>query len=168
MAAMWERDITAVRESEIGDIAALEREVFGSGGYPLPTLRQFFDLAGPLFVRASSRGELVGYGIALPSAGSRDGWILSVAVRQDLRRQGVGSALVKALVEQARTAGLDTLRLTVDPANAAARTFYEALGFVEEKAVRDYFGSGMDRIVMRTTVASPSRLHNAPSEQRHI
>jgi GNAT superfamily N-acetyltransferase len=58
---------------------------------------------------------------------------LSVGVRQQWRRQGVGTRLLSGLLAEAREGGLTTLSLSVERDNAARR-IYERLGFqtVEE------------------------------------
>lgn len=54
---------------------------------------------------------------------------LTIAVVPGLRRKGVGSALLEALVRRARRGGYPALSLSVDPANPAIR-LYERAGFV--------------------------------------
>lgn len=57
------------------------------------------------------------------------GWLISMWVDPTARRMGVGSALVDAIIERARAAGVTTLLLDVADGNAAAIALYEAKGF---------------------------------------
>ena len=54
---------------------------------------------------------------------------LTVAVRRDARGQGVGTALLKALLVRARAAPLRALSLSVEEDNRAVR-LYQRLGFL--------------------------------------
>ena len=54
---------------------------------------------------------------------------LTVAVRRDARRQGVGTALLEALLVHARAARIRALSLSVEEDNPAVR-LYQRLGFV--------------------------------------
>ncbi len=61
-------------------------------------------------------------------AGTR-GWIEDVVVDAAYRNRGVGRALVRRAVEEARRAGVDTLTLTSRPSRTAARALYMSEGF---------------------------------------
>ena len=59
--------------------------------------------------------------------------IAKLAVRDDLRRQGLGRTLVQAAVETARRERrVGSCSLHVDPANTAAVGLYRSLGFAVE------------------------------------
>jgi GNAT superfamily N-acetyltransferase len=57
---------------------------------------------------------------------------ISVAVRDDWRGQGIGTALLTSLLREATTAGFQALSLSVSADNPAGR-LYKRLGFVEVK-----------------------------------
>jgi ribosomal protein S18 acetylase RimI-like enzyme len=57
-------------------------------------------------------------------------WLLSMWVAPAARRAGIGSALISAIVERARAAGVSRLLLDVADDNVAAVALYEANGFV--------------------------------------
>lgn len=57
------------------------------------------------------------------------GWIEDVVVDAAYRNRGVGRALVRRAVEEARRAGVDTLTLTSRPSRTAARALYMSEGF---------------------------------------
>lgn len=57
------------------------------------------------------------------------GHVIGMMVRAEVRRSGVGQALLEACVAAARGAGLETLTLTVTAGNADAVGLYERNGF---------------------------------------
>ena len=57
-------------------------------------------------------------------------WIEDVVVDEAFRRQGIGEALTRALIDEARRVGADSLSLTSRPAREAANRLYQQLGFV--------------------------------------
>lgn len=54
---------------------------------------------------------------------------ITLAIAADWRGRGVGRALLRALLDQARAAGLTRISLSVERANAAAAGLYTAEGF---------------------------------------
>jgi ribosomal protein S18 acetylase RimI-like enzyme len=75
-----------------------------------------------------------------------------MTVAQSWRRRGVGSALLAAALEKARSEGLHKLSLEVFPHNDAALALYRKFGFVQEgrrqKHYRRASGELWDSIVM--------------------
>jgi predicted N-acetyltransferase YhbS len=61
-------------------------------------------------------------------------WLAAMVVRADLRGQGIGTALVKALLADARLMGTPTVYFGTDGPG-----FYERLGAVKHEHVRDDF-----------------------------
>lgn len=62
-------------------------------------------------------------------ASGRKGWLEDIVVDAQCRGQGLGRQIVKFLLEQARTLGLEAVYLTSNPTRAAANHLYQALGF---------------------------------------
>lgn len=60
------------------------------------------------------------------------GWLYAIAVRQDNRRAGAGSALVKHAMHALQARGCVKVNLQIRAANKAVAAFYESLGFVIE------------------------------------
>jgi predicted GNAT family N-acyltransferase len=81
----------------------------------------------------------VGTGRLLP-----DGHIGRMAVLKDWRGRGVGSLILKALVDAARSRGDRAIVLS---AQVHATAFYRAHGFVEEGA--EYMDAGIPHVDMR-------------------
>ncbi|MCI4346673.1 MAG: GNAT family N-acetyltransferase [Thermoplasmata archaeon] len=57
---------------------------------------------------------------------------LGLALRKEARGIGLGTAMMRALIEWSRSVGLQKLTLGVFASNAPARALYRKLGFVQE------------------------------------
>lgn len=76
---------------------------------------------------------------------------VGLMVALDARRQGVGTALLRAAVDWAREAGVRKLELHVFPWNEAAIALYDAFGFEREGFRRKHYRRGgefVDAILM--------------------
>jgi len=76
--------------------------------------------------------------------------IMSIAVREDLRNQGLGSCLMARTLSDLKAAGAAEAWLEVRPSNSAALALYRRFGF-REVGVRPryYRDSGEDAVVMK-------------------
>ncbi|HEY1308560.1 MAG TPA: GNAT family N-acetyltransferase [Vicinamibacterales bacterium] len=83
----------------------------------------------PTFV-AVSDGHDVGMVRFAPGGRADTAWLISMWVAPEVRRMGVGGALVDAVIEHARGAGVVRLLLDVADHNEAAVALYERKGFV--------------------------------------
>jgi ribosomal-protein-alanine N-acetyltransferase len=68
-------------------------------------------------------------GILIGQVAADEFEILNLAVGKEFRRRGAATQLVKAALEQARTAGTAKTYLEVRASNAAAISFYARMGF---------------------------------------
>ena len=71
-----------------------------------------------------------------------------VIVQPDVRGQGIGASLVRAGVDWASAVGAHRMLLEVQPGNEPAVALYRRLGFAAISTRRDYYGSGLDALVM--------------------
>jgi mycothiol synthase len=81
-----------------------------------------------LLLLAAIDGTVVGSGVAAPSE-TRGGGFVAPRVLRELRRQGVGSMLLKSLAAHVTQLGMPEIRATVDDDGSLA--FAEHFGFVE-------------------------------------
>ena len=72
-------------------------------------------------------------------------WLAAMVVREDLRGQGIGTALVNALLADARSMSIPTVYFGTDGPG-----FYERLGAVQHERLRDDFA------IMRFELAARS------------
>ncbi|HEY6195906.1 MAG TPA: GNAT family N-acetyltransferase, partial [Candidatus Eisenbacteria bacterium] len=81
-------------------------------------------------------GEPVG--VAMLGVRGEAGWVGGMGVIAAARRSGVGEQLMRALIAEARAAGVRRLGLEVLEGNAPARALYEKLGFRKFRRLEVY------------------------------
>ncbi|MEC9369557.1 MAG: N-acetyltransferase [Pseudomonadota bacterium] len=93
-------------------------------------------------------------GFILCRSAAGEAEILTLAVRPDSRRQGIGRRLVTEAMSRLGATGAALIFLEVDSANTAARGLYESLGFIAVGKRPGYYGKGAaappgDALVLR-------------------
>jgi [ribosomal protein S18]-alanine N-acetyltransferase len=104
-----------------------------------------------LFLEIEGRED----GFALWRTAADEAELLTIAVRSDRRRRGLGRALLAAVVAQVRQGDAQNLFLEVGADNAPARSLYSQAGFVEVGRRADYYRrhTGFaDALVLRLTL----------------
>lgn len=124
----------------------LESQGFSSDAWSATQFSDDLGLAGRTWWMAVQGSELLGYAGAM-LAGD-DMQVLKVATREDRRRQGIASALLSRVAEDAMNLAASTMSLEVRESNAGARAFYEALGFSEDGIRPSYYGNGENAVIM--------------------
>lgn len=136
--------VREARPADLDAILEIEKGSF-SDPYPRGLLKAFLYHPGA-YVVALSGDTLVGYVIGILR---RDqGHIVSIAVRKDYRRCGVGQKLMREAIEILQHTGAESIRLEVRQSNLAAIRLYEKLGFVERERIKGYYPDGETAIVM--------------------
>ena len=118
--------------------------------FPRPGFVAARDLRRPGFrawvCRSTDTPDLWGF---LGCLRARDALHITVVTCAEAhRRHGVGTALLRTAMLQARTARLSRLTLEVRPDNTAAIALYHKLGFTDEGLRSDYYGPGDDALSM--------------------
>ncbi|CAM5364961.1 GNAT family N-acetyltransferase OS=Streptomyces tendae OX=1932 GN=GUR47_11530 PE=4 SV=1 [Streptomyces tendae] len=132
---------------------------------PAPDDPFFRDTCGPdAHLVAELDGAVVGYvrlGFPTPLASNTHvRQIRGLAVAGAARGHGVGRALVRAAVEEARQEGFRRITLRVLGHNTAARKLYESEGFVVEGVQPEEFhldGRYVDDVLMGQMLTGPDR-----------
>ncbi len=108
-----------------GDIAALEKLCF-SVPWSEKAITETMQ-GDSVFLVAEEEGKIVGY------IGSYychpEGYITNVAVAPEMRRHGIGRALIKELIARGRELSLSFWTLEVRESNTGAIALYSSLGF---------------------------------------
>jgi ribosomal-protein-alanine N-acetyltransferase len=80
-----------------------------------------------------------------------EGHIVTIAVRQDCRREGIGELLLVACLEAAIDARQDVVTLEYRVSNQAARSLYEKYGFAQVGVRARYYSDNQEDAVLMTT-----------------
>jgi len=138
-----------VRREDIAAIIEIERRSFAtpwSVGLFLHELKVPFSRSVAAWIGPAQKRRLVGY-VCRWLVGDEI-HILNLAVDPDERKQGIGRALAELVLDEAAKRQISRVTLEVRKENAAARTLYRKLGFVECGQRRNYYGRGEDAIIM--------------------
>ena len=134
-AASWQDDLEKLRKIR-DEVFVVEQQV------PLELEWDEIDPECDHVLAVDKAGTPIGTGRLLP-----DGHIGRMAVLKSWRKQGVGSALLTALLDLARS---KNMREAVLNAQVSAQPFYEAHGFVANGPVFDE--AGIPHIEMRMSL----------------
>lgn len=105
-----------------------------SPGSPIPSrahLTAMLAQPGCVLLAARAGGQIAGVLtlILFSTPMGKHAWIEDVVVDEAARGQGLGEALTRAALQQARSAGAKNVNLTSRPARAAANRLYQRVGF---------------------------------------
>ena len=98
--------------------------------------------------------KLAGFAIAeLESENdSRIGHIVTIDVSPDERRRGIGTLLMKAMIEGLGEVKADVIRLEVAVDNFEAQSFYKRHGFAETGRITDFYMGTLDALTMQRSL----------------
>ncbi len=153
MAAEWK--IREFEESDLPAVMELNRTCLPEN-YPDNFFMGIHYHAPKSFLVADTGGSVIGYIMCriergISSFGHRPvkkGHIVSVAVRKDMRRRGVGSALITAAMRAMNDYGASEYFLEVRRSNEDAISVYERLGFRMVRVLKAYYRDGEDAFLM--------------------
>ena len=136
------------READFDALVSLDCECFEPGiAYSNRDMRRFLSFATRVALVAERGGRIAGFCIGYRAPGGR-GHIITLDVRAEDRRTGVGKALLEATIARMRQAGVSETTLEVDVDNTRAIGFYERLGFERRGELPDYYGPNRHALEM--------------------
>ena len=98
------------------------------------------------YIVAEADGEIIGFGGFWQVID--EAHITNIAVMADYRQTGVGQNIINAMLAQALAKGCVAVTLEVRGDNQPAINFYLKNQFTREGRRKDYYGLGMDAIIM--------------------
>lgn len=127
---------------DLDQVMVIERENF-SVPWTETGFFTFLMREDALFLVAEDQDEnILGYCGVLMSIDEGD--ITNVAVKRECQGQGIGKALVYALVDFTVSRGIHTLFLEVRKSNAAALALYEKMGFTRMGVRKNYYSDPVE------------------------
>jgi [ribosomal protein S18]-alanine N-acetyltransferase len=141
-------NIEPLRWWQIEELLPIEQDLFGAEAW---TARMFWnELANGHYylVATDEDGSILGYaGLAV---GQGEAWINNIAVRRDVQRRGIGTALLERLIAEARRQGAKQVLLEVAADNEPAQILYGNYGFEAIGVRRGYYQpTNTDALVMQ-------------------
>ena len=134
---MSELKLRIYQESDEPQVVKLWQQVFPnspSWNDPLEDIKRKLSVQRELFIVAMYGEELVG--TALAGYDGHRGWVYYVAVNPNLRRCGIGAALMRYVEKDLAEMGCPKLNLQVRAENREVVAFYESLDYNVEERVR--------------------------------
>ncbi len=135
----------------LNEILEIERNAFEKKEtFPKEYFLEVFKKWPEGFLVAKINKEIVGYAIGEKNENS--GLIISVAVKKEWRRKGIGRKLIEKLLENFKKEGMKMIFLHVREENKEAINFYQALGFKIIELVDNYYSNGENAYLMERTL----------------
>ncbi len=156
MSAALEPQVTirAMTPADLAGVSAVEQAT-----YQFPWSPGIFRdclLAGYPSLVLVDDAMVIGYAIMSVAAG--EAHILNICVHGDYQRMNFGRRMLRALLERAREAEVDSVYLEVRPSNEAGLGLYRAEGFVEVGIRPRYYQASRgreDAVILALTLLPP-------------
>ena len=130
----------------VSGVAELEKQNF-SDGWSEASLREELDNPYALYLVALDDSDIViGAAGLIQSMDEAD--IMNVSVAKDVRRQGIASKLLTALLHEGKQRGINAFTLEVRETNTSARALYEKFGFENAGTRKDFYTNPADNAVI--------------------
>ncbi len=133
------------------DFAELHQEVFGRSAWSATSFASSLAAPGVAAIAARNEGALAGFAVARICAGEAE--VLTIGVRPDFRRKGVGLALIDAVEARAAARGAAAVYLEVSADNAAALGLYARAGYATVGRRAAYYADGSDALILKKKIS---------------
>ena len=141
---------------DIPVVAAMEKVIFKDDPWSLGQFKEEISNNGitrHYLVACDSDHKIIGWAGAMCAAEGTDTDILTVAVDPDFRLCGIARHMVTSLIDWAYSKKSPTIFLEVEKNNLAAQALYISEGFTVISMRSDYYGAGIDALVMSKVLA---------------
>jgi ribosomal-protein-alanine N-acetyltransferase len=128
---------------------SLDKELFPYSPWSASQYKEEFSAPTRYFVVAiDEQQNIIGYaGVFAPGAAEAD--VLTIGVVPTERGKGIARRLMAMITDWASQQGSTGMMLEVKVDNVEAIGLYESLGYSKLNVRKDYFGAGLDAVVMR-------------------
>jgi ribosomal-protein-alanine N-acetyltransferase len=128
---------------------SLDKELFPYSPWSASQYKEEFSAPTRHFVVALDETEsIIGYaGVFAPGGAEAD--VLTVGVIPSQRGNGIARQLMALITDWAKQQGSIAMMLEVKVDNLQAIGLYDSLGYAKLNTRKDYFGAGLDAVVMR-------------------
>ncbi|ADI72966.1 ribosomal-protein-alanine acetyltransferase [Methanohalobium evestigatum Z-7303] len=134
------------------DILEIEMETFSEHN-PFVYIN-FYEINSDGFIVATVGDKVAGYVVGYQIY-ENEGRIFTLAVKKGYRDKGIGSELLRAILNLFCRTGLKYARLEVRRSNVRAQKLYNSMGFVQCWVEKKYYSDGEDGIIMKAYLQPP-------------
>jgi len=134
---------------DLSTLLSLEKDCFGRDAWPWIDCLAALTFPEIVRLKAVCEDRTIGFVIGDRRRRESLGWIASIGIHPDFRRQGIGRRLLLACEEQL---AMPRLRLTLRDSNRNAKSLYQNCGYVEVDVWSQYYADGENGIVMEKTI----------------
>ena len=139
--------IVKMSESHIPQIAELERLCFNDP-WSVNSIASELDNKLALWLVAEHEGQVLGYVGSQTVLGETD--MMNIATHPDYRKNGIGTALITALIDALAEQGSHSLMLEVRESNDPAISVYRKSGFEQVGRRKNYYRNPKeDALILR-------------------
>lgn len=131
--------------SDLNALRELDRICFEQDQWPLIELIAVLALPGIIRLKAEVEGKMAGFIGGDTHRTEGVGWVTTIGVLPEYRRQGIARALMLAGDE---AMGQPVVRLSVRRSNYSAQRLYSSLGYHYAEVWHRYYVDGEDGLVM--------------------
>jgi ribosomal-protein-alanine N-acetyltransferase len=134
---------------DLAVFVSLDKKLFPYSPWSASQYKEEFSSPTRHFVVALDDAQsIIGYaGVFAPGGAEAD--VLTVGVIPNHRGKGIARQLMALITDWAKQQGSIAMMLEVKVDNTEAIGLYESLGYSKLNVRKDYFGAGLDALVMR-------------------
>ena len=130
------------------------RGIYQKHRWSYPQFNYYLHAPNALVAVAEIDDVIVGYvaGFIYNDSGRKTARIHSIAVTSKTRRQGIGSMLLKWIIDRARAGSAGVIFLEVAQQRLVARRLFKLHGFEVERQLPNYYDLGKHGLLMRKSL----------------
>ncbi len=145
------------RPSDLERLCQIDRSCFPPRiAFGKREMRQALEGRGALAtVAETDSGEIAGF-VAAERTSPRKGHIVTIDVRPQFRRGGLGMQLIRSVEAQLLRLGASKIELETGQENIAAQSLFQGLGYERLRIVDDYYPDGSGAWIMQKRITRRS------------
>lgn len=145
-------EVRPCTEDDLSEIYSIEWANFYIPWAPF-ALRDYLRVGLGTFLVATDGNEVLGYAIAtleklIVQRIIERGHLLKLVVKEEHRSKGVGSSLLKAMINRMKQRNVEEIFLEVRVENPQARKLYQKFGFRDREYMEKFYLNGDDALLM--------------------
>jgi N-alpha-acetyltransferase 10/11 len=138
---------------DLNNLRKLEQICFPQDAWPLLDLIAVLTFPGVIRLKGVENGMMIGFVAGDPRPSQHLGWIATVGVLPEYRRQGLGRALIEECEIRMK---MENVRLSVRTNNSDAIALYEKMGYYRIEVWNNYYNDGGSALVMEKNINQDS------------